>query len=130
MTSTLRTATFDADWHKSHWRDNETDSEHAERVSAAEVSANWYFAKATKPAHQHWRDTLTVIEPYRGSPRWTRLRDAAQEKYRAATSEAHALYEFTAEEIMRTGEVSEETGAKWDAMMKLDAARSVMEAAE
>lgn len=117
------------DWRKDYWLPHETDLEHADRVAAAEQRANWYFAKATAPQQQHWRDTISVIEPYRGSPRWARLRDDAKAKFEETTREAHELYEFTAEEIMRDGEVSEATSARWDALMKLDAVRREMEAA-
>ena len=104
------------DWRKDYSLADETDLEHADRVASAEHKANEYFAAATAPQFQLWRDTISVIEPYRGSPRWARLRDQAKATFEKTTREAHELYEFTAEEIMRDGEVSEATSARWDAL--------------
>lgn len=124
------TTTAGGDWRLSFWRRFETDAEHQERVDYAEREANRYFKEATAPALQEHRDTMCVIAAYYGAPKWTRLRDEANRKYREATREAAELFEITAAEIMETGEVSEATGERWDELMKLEAVRKSMEAAE
>lgn len=115
-----------ADWEKSFWRRHETDAEHQERVDHAEKEANRYFKEATAPALREFRDTLIVIEPYRGAPKFDRLLAEAKAKYAADVREAAELFEITAAEVMETGEVSEATGERWDALMKLEAVRDAM----
>ena len=118
-----------ADWERDFWLANETDAEHAERVEATRKLVNDYFEPATACALREFHDTVTVIKPYHGAPRWERMLKAAKAKYAEAVAEAANLYDLTAAEVMQTGEVSEETSERWDELRKLDAVRSAMEAA-
>ena len=115
------------DWRKDFWRRYETDAEHQERVNNAEREANWFLKEATAPALQEHRDTMCVIAAYYGSPKWTRLRDEADRKYREATREAAELFDITAAEVMRDGEVSEATSDRWDLLCKLNGVAKAME---
>jgi hypothetical protein len=102
-----------SDWRLLHWLPAETDFEHAERVENADALARKYFDDATAPQREAYSDRMADLAPYRG-PKWERARGDALRYFREATSEAAQLFEFTAEEILRDGEVSEETSMKWD----------------
>jgi hypothetical protein len=97
------------------WRRGETNAEHQERVEAAEKEARWYFEQATKP--QHAAALEAKADAYRDTPRYAREIKKINAAWSAATADAWALREFTAEEILRDGEVSEATSERWDALI-------------
>lgn len=105
-----------SDWRKDHWLRFETDAEHADRVENAEREARWYFNQATHEPAERYRDAMAYLAPLRG-PFWERKRADALRLWRESTKEAAALFEQTAEEVMRDGEVSEATGDKWDMLI-------------
>ncbi|WP_454618351.1 hypothetical protein [Bradyrhizobium cenepequi] len=107
-----------ADYALNHWRRFETPQEHAERVEAAEREAGRYFTAATAPQLQAYHDTMEFLRPYRG-PVWDRRRAAAQAKWDQSTAGARELFNITADEIMRDGEVSEATSLAWDVLIDL-----------
>jgi hypothetical protein len=100
---------------KSHWREFETSLEHEQRVEAAEETAGRYFDHATAGQKAIY---VRAIQDLSGlhAPRYDRAREAANAAWYASTSEARKLFEATLEELMRDGEVSEETSALWDAL--------------
>lgn len=80
---------------------------------SAEVEARWYFNEATRHPREQYFNTMDYLSPLRG-PAAERKRADALRLYREQTKEAAALFEATAEEIMRDGEVSEATSNRWD----------------
>lgn len=111
----------DRDWRNDHWRRGETNTEHQERVETAEKDARWYFEQATKPQQAAALEAKAVADAYAGTPRYKREITKINRAWAAATAEAWALRELTGEEILRDGEVSEETSAKWDALIAAQA---------
>ncbi|MGX1353395.1 hypothetical protein AB7M49_007016 [Bradyrhizobium elkanii] len=105
-----------ADYARSHWRQFESPEEHAERVEAAERDAGWYFAQATKAQRQTYTDTMAFLRGFSG-PIWERRRAAAQATWEQTTAGAAALFNITADEIMRDGEMSEATRLAWDVLI-------------
>jgi hypothetical protein len=104
-----------------HWRRFESSQDHAERVERAEQSAGWYFEQATKrqkAAHDLAMADLRGLD----APRYDRARAAAKAVWHRSTEEARDLYHLTCDEIMRDGEMSETTGAEWDALCAREAA--------
>lgn len=104
---------------RSHWLKFESDDEHAERVERCRDEANKYLAPAAVKALNACHQTMCDIAPYRDSPRWQRLKEAAERKYREDTAPAYELFLTTFEELMRDGEVSEATSDAWDELAKL-----------
>ncbi|KYK44524.1 hypothetical protein A1D31_14085 [Bradyrhizobium liaoningense] len=109
------TPTDPADYAFHHWRKFETTQEHTERVEAAEATAGRYFASATAKPLQAFHDAMAFLRPFRG-PVWDRRRAAAQAAWEQATAGARELFNITADEIMRDGEVSEATSLAWDVL--------------
>jgi hypothetical protein len=100
---------------KNHWRRFESNFEHAERVDAAEAEAGRYFDDATKVQKAAYTLAMNDLRGLSG-PRYDRARAAAKAAWTASTEKARELFYITADEIMRDGEVSEETSALWDAL--------------
>jgi hypothetical protein len=100
---------------KDHWRKFETDEEHQDRVECAELDAEWYFEDATKRQTAAYERALRTVSGIH-TPRADRFREAALSAWYIATADAGKLFEETFEEILRDGELSEETAARWDAL--------------
>lgn len=100
---------------KSHWRDHESDCEHADRVETCANEANIAYAKACAGPLAVYHQAMADIRPYSGSPRWDRLRAAASRIYQSQTAAAYELFLREFEELMRDGETSEATSFAWDA---------------
>ncbi|MGY4333223.1 hypothetical protein ACVWWG_007640 [Bradyrhizobium sp. LB7.2] len=107
-----------ADYALNHWRRFESSQEHAERVEAAEQTAGRYFASATAQQRQTFTDTMEFLRGFSG-PRWDRRRAAAKAAWEQTTAGARALFEITADQIMRDGEVSEATSLAWDVLAEI-----------
>jgi len=109
-----------ADWQKSHWRKFESAEDHAERVERAEHQAGRYFQDATvrqKAVYDAAMASLRGLD----APGYQRARAAASAEWARSTAEAADLYEISASEIMREGELSQETGYLWDELeLRLD----------
>ena len=115
MTSLQRQGSRFDDIRKGYWRQHETPAEHEGRVDAAEATAGWYFDQSTtaqKAAYLRALADLTGLHTARAE----RAREAAKAVWFASTVGARALFETTFEDLMRDGEVSEETSALWDAL--------------
>jgi len=105
------------DYAKNYWRKFESDIEHQERVEHAEEEATWSYRRAVAPQMKErddalaflWGDQTTVAN---------RRRDAIRAKFKADTQEAHDLFIVTCNELMRDGEVSEQTSLAWDALIE------------
>lgn len=103
-------------------------SEMREKYERCEEKAGALFAAATVA-----QTTLfhLVLRDLRGlsAPRYDRARAAAEAEFKRTTAAASELCEQSMQELMRDGEVSQETYEKWDA---LDAAGNVgmLQAAE
>jgi hypothetical protein len=106
------------DWRKEHWQRGETDAEHAERVENAEREAQWYFDRVTQPQATAAKEARSVAMAYVGTPRYARELVKIDRKFAADTAAARELFEATAEEVMREGEVSEAMSERWDALMR------------
>lgn len=109
------TPTDPADYAFHHWRQYESQQEHAERVEAAEETAGRYFASVTAKQRQTFTDTMAFLRAFSG-PMWDRRRAAAKATWEQSTAGARELFNITADEIMRDGEVSEETSLAWDVL--------------
>jgi hypothetical protein len=98
---------------KSHWREYETFSEHADRVHAAERECGSWFDAATKPQRAAY---VEAISAWYGdwSPRANRIRDAARAAFYASTVEASELCLKTFAAVMVDGEVPESLMDEWD----------------
>lgn len=75
------------------------------------------FDRAVAPYLQDRRERLQFIDPWHGSPRWIRERDALNKLWTEQTAPARKLLEITRREIEEFGEMSETTDAAWAAIM-------------
>lgn len=107
-----------ADYARNHWRKFESQEDHTARVEAAEREAGRYFAAATKPQLAAYRATMEFLHSFRG-PIWNRRRDDAKAVWNETTAGARDLFNITADEIMRDGEMSEATALAWDVLADL-----------
>jgi hypothetical protein len=114
---------------KDHWRQFESPSEHAERVASAQESAGWYFDQATRPQKADYKRAVAALSNLQGLSH-DRALEAANRAWYASTAKARDVFERTFEDLMRDGEVSEETGALWDALPShIEAANAVVSCA-
>jgi len=104
-----------ADYALNHWRQYESQEDHALRVAAAEETAGRYFASTVAKPLQTYNNTMAFLAPLSG-PAWDRRRTAARAAWDRSTAAARDLFNITADEIMRDGEVSEETSLAWDVL--------------
>jgi hypothetical protein len=100
---------------KDHWRRFESDGEHQDRVECAELRVNWFFEKSTEGQSAAYERALRVVSGIH-TPRAEGFRAAALAAWHVATADARELLEESFEEILRDGELSEETAARWDAL--------------
>lgn len=107
-----------ADYARNHWRKFESPEDHARRVEAAEREAGSYFAAATKPQQAAYHATTALLGRYSGEA-WDRRRDYARAVWNETTAGARELFEITADEIMRDGEMSDATCLAWDVLTDL-----------
>jgi len=112
-----RAQTNPADYAINHWRRYETDDEHATRVAAAEEESSWYFARATARQKAAYDEAMADLRGL-DAPRYDRAHKEARRVWDETTVEARALFNITADEIMREDEVSEDTNARWNALMR------------
>jgi hypothetical protein len=75
-----------------------------------EFMGKW-FSEVTKPQLARYNERMAVASAYRGAPRWTREREAADREYDETTAEARRLYELAMADLLALGEVSEDTDA-------------------
>ncbi|MGJ4928123.1 hypothetical protein ACQR1I_16670 [Bradyrhizobium sp. HKCCYLS2038] len=87
-------------------------SEERERQESAENSAFWYFKSSTKRQKAAFDAAMARAATLNGGAHHV-AKQAAHEAWHSTTADARALYEETVAEILRTGEVSEETGDRW-----------------
>lgn len=92
-----------------------------EREERVDTEASRWFKDATKPQLKAYRDRVEYIRAWYGAPRWERDRDEALAKYKADTAAASTLYRRTFDELMETGEVSEELADAWGELEKAPA---------
>lgn len=107
-------------------RDDESNSEFAERLERCEAEAGWYFANATKPQKAACDRAMADLRGL-DAPRYDRAREAAERQWKATTAAAAELCELTLAELMDRGEVSEALSYRWDQLAVSDA---MMDAAE
>jgi small-conductance mechanosensitive channel len=96
--------------------------EQAERIERAEAEAGRLFASAVTAQTADLNRVLAALAPYRGRADWEHSRDIALASWRVATAEARALCEESMADLLRDGEVSAETFAKWDALAEREKA--------
>lgn len=101
---------LEADW------EAEQSADYAERLERAEREAMGWFRSSTREALEAHTRAIVDLQPYYGSPKWARARDAADRAYSAATKPVWALYQPSVDELMATGEISPELDAKWTAL--------------
>lgn len=75
------------------------------------------FDRAVAPYLQDRRERLQFIDPWNGSPRWVRERDALNKLWSEQTAPARKLMAVTEREILEFGEMTEATAEAWDALM-------------
>ncbi|MGJ4954599.1 hypothetical protein ACQR1H_03065 [Bradyrhizobium sp. HKCCYLRH2015] len=87
-------------------------SEDRERQERAEETALWYFQSATKLQKSAYDAAMAEAVRLSGDAFYS-ARDAADKAWRTDTAAARSLFDETVAEVLRTGEVSEETGDRW-----------------
>lgn len=75
------------------------------------------FDRAVAPFLQDRRERLQFIDPWNGSPRWIRERDALNKLWSEQTAPARKLLAVTEREIQEFGEMTEATAAAWEALL-------------
>jgi hypothetical protein len=100
---------------KDHWRRFESDEEHQDRVECAELRVNWFFEDATEGQSAAYQRALRTVSGIH-TPRAELFREAALSAFHIATADTRKLVEESFAEILRDGELSEETAARWDAL--------------
>jgi len=105
------------DYAKNYWRKFESDIEHQERVERAEEEATWSYRRAVAPQMKERDDALAFLWGDQTAVANHR-RDVIRAKFKADTQEAHDLFIVTCNELMRDGEVSEQTSLAWDALIE------------
>lgn len=105
------------DYAKNYWRKFESDIEHQERVERAEEEATWSYRRAVAPQMKERDDALAFLWGDQTAVA-NRRRDAIRAKFKADTQKAHDLFIVTCNELMRDGEVSEQTSLAWDALIE------------
>ncbi|WP_315729013.1 hypothetical protein [Bradyrhizobium sp. SZCCHNS2015] len=98
-------------------------SEDRERLERCEESAAWFFNDATKAQKVAYDQAMADLRFLTG-PRYDRARAEADRSWREGTADARALYEETLQDLLRDGEVSEETAEKWDALEAAQSAKA------
>lgn len=94
-----------------HYAPDSTIDIDVERFEECEKEAMVTFRSLTKEAlAEHTRAILDIM-PCKDSPKWARLRDAADRKYRETSIPARALYERHVADLLATGEISPELDA-------------------
>lgn len=89
-------------------------SENAERLERCEQEAARYFASVTQRQKAEFDDRMAFIRAWSGSPLWERQKAEAEKRWRETTTEARDLLDRTVQELMLTGEVSDDLSAAWD----------------
>ncbi len=77
------------------------------------------FDRAVAPYLQDRRERLQFIDPWNGSPRWIRERDALNQLWSEQTAPARKLLAITEREILEFGEMTEATALAWEALMPM-----------
>ena len=72
-----------------------------------EFMGKW-FSSVTKPQLAQYNARMSDARAYRGSPRWDREREVAQQEFHDSTETARALYNLAMADLEALGEVSEE----------------------
>lgn len=94
-----------------------------ERQARAETSAYWYFKSATAQQKAAFDAAMAGAAPLTGIA-FQVAKQRAHDAWESTTAEAHALFDETVTEILRTGEVSEETGDRWQEIEDASEARA------
>lgn len=82
-------------------------SEQRERIARYEREAHRWFDDLTGPQLAKFRQSMADAQPYLGSPRWDRIKDAAQREWQVSTKDARGVYNLILADLLATGEVSE-----------------------
>lgn len=100
-------------------------SEMRERFERCEEQAGKLFADATKPQAATFHRAMADLRGL-SAPRYDRAREAAKAVFDRSTTAARELCEVTMRDLMLTGEVSQETYAKWDDLALVEAVSEAM----
>jgi hypothetical protein len=84
-------------------------SEDRERLEKCEQEAGRWFDELSMPQRVRYTQRMRDAQPYRGSPRWDREREAANREFEETTKDAAAVCERVLRDLMLTGEASEVT---------------------
>ena len=98
-----------------HWLAGESYDDELERYEEAQVDALDLFNGAVAEQASLYRLTIESLA-WMHSPRMTRLRKAAVDRFHDTTADARRLYEDTIAEVMRSGTISQFTRARWSAL--------------
>lgn len=77
-------------------------------ISDEEFMGRW-FSRVTKTELATYNQRIADAQPYKGAPKWERMRDYAKRQFEYETTEARQLYERAMADLQAFGEVSEET---------------------
>jgi hypothetical protein len=93
----------------------DTMTDEADRTEAAKKLAGSLFDLSTRPQKAAFNAAMESVRGIHG-PRWDGARTAAHTKWDRDTAAARALYNATLDEIVATGQISDEMAARWDAL--------------
>lgn len=93
-----------------------------ERVDSAEAQAGRYFDDATKTQKAAYTASIGSLLGMVG-PKWNRAREAARSLWTASTEEARRLFDQTVEQLLETGEITDELSEAWTALERRDEVR-------
>jgi|GEM_PF-3543850 len=96
-----------------HYAPADYSEDHARRA-AAEFEGSRWFNDLTKPQAARHAQRMADALPYKGSPRWERMREAAMGEFVETTTEASEICNMVIRDMLETGEVSEATSYAFD----------------
>ena len=100
-------------FHLSRFLQTRPVSEQQQRFEACEAEAGAAFAAATVIQSSVFQMTMSDLRGLSG-PRYDRAREEARAVFARTTVEAAELCDLTVQELMQTGEISEELSYRWD----------------
>lgn len=68
----------------------------------------WY-TEVTKPQLARYNLRMSDAIPYRGAPKWERMRQAAQSEFHDSVADARELYETAMAQLLANEEITEAT---------------------
>lgn len=68
-----------------------------------------WFTEVCRPQLNRYNQRMSDAQPYRGAPKWERMRQAAQSEFHSSVADARELYETAMAELLANEEITEAT---------------------